>query len=587
MSRKKKIIIYILAVLVSFISAVSMYFIIEVNKPPVEIPDTDAQFETTLKEAPKDGSLPTEHSATDVIAYTLYNVANTKEFKVITRGTSDAFIATIQIANERVVKNGSAMISTVSDGIVSFGTQRFYFPQEENKVLVRDAKKISNATATWNTNKDPECVTYKEMRKRYGWFPFQANGYIICDDTYLNKDDIVVKDNNDGTYKINFSLDPDSEKAPFWYRREIVTSSGSTIIPRFSKIEITFIIDKNYRLLEQHIKENYTVKTMGIEADTKTNVVDTFSYDNVEFDQESYNWFMQYRGLEVAGDSLDDGIKIKEDDIETMLVSSLQNDAKEDVNLDLSLNYKNINLNGKLALNINDLDNISFKLKLGNYITLELNNNIIYLNINDNKFKSSLSSLNLDLGSLDLNSILASLKEGTITRNDNNILIDTNLEILNIKLNLKFDIDKIEDKYNLNSITVKTNVLGDDLIINASKTNTGIDSIIDDNYKDLDLNPIISNIKNIINNKELNLYLEFSINNINVIASGDISFKDDLYANLNINFKMDKLEIPLTLVYFNDIAYIKYENIKLSINKEVLNSLSEFDYYHNIERIDF
>jgi len=574
--KKKKIIIFsIIGTLLTIIAVVAIYFIVEINKDPVKLKDTDAKYQTTLIEAPNDGKLPTEHSATDVIAYTLYNVANCKEFKVITKGKADASVVTQKIANERVIKNGSAMISTISSGMISLGTQRFYFPQTEDKVLVRSAKKINNTTATWNTDKNPECVTYKEMQRRYGWHPFQANGYIICDDTYLNKEDIIVEDNNDGTYSINFRLDPAGDKAPFWYRREIITSSGSTIVPKFKKIEITFTIDKNYTLLEQAIKETYVVKAKGVEAETKTNVVDTFTYDDVQFNQEYYDWFMKYKSLEPIKDSSsDDEIQVKEDDIASMIVSSLQNEENKDVNLDLNIKFNDINLNGNLSLNINDLENISLKLKLGNYLNVEFNNNILYLDINNNKFKSSFNNLNLDTESnLDVNEILNSLNSGTITKNDNNILIDTNITISDISINLKFNIDKIEDKYILNNISAKTNIKGNNISVDAETSNTNLISIIDDNYKDIDINSLITNIKNIINNKEFNIYLNLAIDNINVIINGDISFKDNLYLNSQINLKIDELEIPLELIYYEDNVYIKYENIKLSINKEIFYEL--------------
>ena len=218
---KRKTLIILFSIIGSILivgGLIAAYFIAEGNKAPVELEDTEAKFETTLLEAPTDGSLPTDHNATDVIAYTLWSVANSKEFSVSTTGIADAGVAKQQIANERVVKNGTAMISTVSSGMVSFGTQRYFFTEAENKVLVRGATKVKDAVAKWDEKKEPECVTYSEIKKRYGWYPFQANGYIICNDTYLNKEDIRIIDNGNNTYSITFSLDPDGEKAPFWYR---------------------------------------------------------------------------------------------------------------------------------------------------------------------------------------------------------------------------------------------------------------------------------------------------------------------------------------------------------------------------------
>ena len=256
---RTKIILIITTLVVGAAGGFGAYILTEANKAPAEIEDSDAKFQTTLKEAPTDGSLPTEHSPEDVIAYALWSVANSSQFEVITTGVANASIATQQIANARVVKDGRAMISTVSSGMVSVAKQRFF---HDNTVLLRDADKIDGVNVVWK-NQIPECISYKGNIKRYGWLPFQANGYIICAETYLDRNNIILTDNGDGTYKIVFDLDPAEDKAPFYYRREILTNSSSTIVPVFRKIHLEFTINAKYQLLAQDIQEEYKVKSMG------------------------------------------------------------------------------------------------------------------------------------------------------------------------------------------------------------------------------------------------------------------------------------------------------------------------------------
>ncbi len=580
--RKKLFIIFgIIGSILTAAIAVGTYFIIEGNKPPVEIEETEAKYTTTLLEAPTDGSLPTEHEATDVIAYTLWTVANTNSFKVITTGTADASVATQAIANERVVKDGYAMVSTVSSGIISFGTQRFFFPESENKVLTRSAKKISDTNAIWDNETTPECVSYKEMKKRYGWYPFFANGYILCDDTYLNKESICVVDNGDGTYSVECNLDPDGEKAPFWYRREIIQSSGSTMIPEFSSIFIRFTIDAKYHLLQQDIKEVYTVKAMGIKAETKTNVSDVFTYDDVEFDQDSYEWFLKYRSLSAKEDTTGDDIQVEEDSIMTMIVSSLQTNDNSDLKLKLNANVGNfINLDGIVNLNINDLDNVSVLAKIGDYLYIEYKDSILYLKIIDSGYKVNISELSLGNNQgleLDVDKLLNDLNSGTVEEKGNNLIINTSINLMGIDLNLRFDITKIDGSYTLNNASGSLNIEGIDINLSIEKNNTSIEKLDHSTFKDLDLNTLIKNVNNIIDNKEFGLNLSFIYDDIEVEASGVISFKDSLYANLDLDFKYKELEIPLNICYSNDKVYIKYDNIKFYTSIDsVLNLINSF-----------
>ena len=282
---RTKIILIITSLILAVAAGFGAFLIIGASQGQAEIEESEAQYKTTLIEAPTDGSLPTDHNPMDVIAYSLWTVANTSEFKVTTTGTANALIATQQISNSRVVKDGKAMISTVSSGMVNVAKQRYF---SDGKVLLRDPEKIDGVNVLWK-DQIPECITYNQNIKRYGWLPFQANGYIICEDTYLNKDAIELIDNNDGTYLIKFDLDPADDKAPFWYRREVLTNASSQMVPRFESIHMEFTIDAKYRILKQDIQEKYTVKSMGIEAGTTTDCHDVFEYDNITYSLTEYN----------------------------------------------------------------------------------------------------------------------------------------------------------------------------------------------------------------------------------------------------------------------------------------------------------
>jgi hypothetical protein len=579
---RTKIILIITTLVVGAAGGFGAYILTEANKAPAEIEESDAKFQTTLKEAPTDGSLPTEHSPEDVIAYALWSVANSSQFEVITTGVANASIATQQIANARVVKDGRAMISTVSSGMVSVAKQRFF---HDNTVLLRDADKIDGVNVVWK-NQIPECISYKGNIKRYGWLPFQANGYIICADTYLDRNNIILTDNGDGTYKIVFDLDPAEDKAPFYYRREILTNSSSTIVPVFQKIHFEFTINAKYQLLAQDIQEEYKVKSMGIEALTVTNCHDVFSYENVEFDKDYLDYFESYKDLVAPADDddSDDGINVNaEDDVMTMIVSSLQK-GNNDVNLKVNVNINdNTNLDILAALNISDLNNVKVKAKIDD-LFIEYNNDI-YVKLGDLKLKGSIDDItNLISGlslssdsasSLDVNQILADLNGSEVIKDDNNITINTKLNLLGIELPITFNLIKTDDSYDIKSISANVNLLNNNIKLNVSKEDNI--SFENYNYAEFDnisnLKFVVDNIFDIVDKKILSLNGDVTYKDLNVKLDGDLSFNDGIYANVNTTVKYKDLELPINLVFKDNTIYFKYNNLKLKITVEELKEL--------------
>ena len=220
----KKSLGFWLKILIAVVIGVICYFIASFNKAPIEIKDTDAKYMSRLVEAPTDGSLPTEHSATDVIAYSLWKATNSN-YRLETTGETKAAIATQKINIKRVIKDKKATVETVSAGLITVAGQKLY---ADNKVYMRGASKISGNNVTWS-NDAPEVITYNEMIRRVGWLPFQANGYIISDDTILNKEELKVEKIENDLYKVSFDLNCAPDYAPFWYRREIVYDTNSTM----------------------------------------------------------------------------------------------------------------------------------------------------------------------------------------------------------------------------------------------------------------------------------------------------------------------------------------------------------------------
>jgi uncharacterized repeat protein (TIGR02543 family) len=578
---KKKIIITIIILLVTAILGVGGYFIYAINQGPAEIEDTDAEFESTLLEAPKDGSDPSKYSVEENVSFALWTVANTNEFYTLTTGTAQASVANQQIYNKRVVKDKKAMTTMISSGLVSTAKQKYFLP---DKVLLRDATSINGETATWITSA-PEEVSYKTIQKRNGWLPYQATGYIICSDTYINKEEMKMVDNQDGTFTLLFDLDPDGNKAPFWYRREVLTNANSSIVPEFYSIHFEMTINSSWQILVDDIQEQYKVKSMGVEAVTKKNCHEEFYYENVEFDKEPYDYFESYAYLSVLEDEKED-LPTSEDAM-SIIVESLQNKDKSDTVLDLSISTDGFKTQGLVSLNITDLTNIKVYALLED-LYVEYTDSL-YLSIGGIKVKANMDDLTTlietitsvlpssDTGSsLDVSKIMDDLAKSKMEDDGVNVSIDTKLDLMGILLPIHFDIIHEDDTYKLVFASADIDLNGEIIHLGIKSTNKKINPLDHKDFMDLkNLVFIVSDIVSIIEKKNLDLSLELEYRGLNIKLDGNLSFETEIKLDSKINLTYGKDTLSLDLYYLDDTIYLGFNNIKLKITTNDLLRLIE------------
>ncbi len=563
----KKSFSFWIKIIIGAIIGIACYFVASISKSPIVLKDTDAKYVSRLQEAPKDGSLPTEHSATDVIAYALWNAANSN-YRLETIGETKASIATQKIEIKRVIKDKKATVETISSGFITVAGQKLY---ADNKVFMRNASKVQGSNVTWSTDA-PEVITYNEMIRRVGWLPFQANGYIISDDTILNKDEIKVTKKDNDLYMVSFDLNCGSDYAPFWYRREIIYDTNSTIEPIFKSIHIDLRIDKDYRIVYQNIKESYVVQLYGIKALTTTTLEDHFIYENVEFDEKMMSYFNQYLNVE-AKDSNDPIVK---EDVASILISSLQNGINDSL-FDIDAKIDNKTIKGNASINIYDLKNIKLKLKLDDLFDLEYLDSKIYFSGLGVKLKGELNDLTEIISkinktgskALNVEEILKGINNAELIENGINKKININLNIYGIPLNINANVDKIDNNYVLNSLVINTNLLKRNITLNIKKGNTQIKDKDYSSYQQLiKLTPIVNKLLEIVDKKNFDFNFETSLYNVNkelIKLNGNLKLK--LYDNnefdldLTITFKQEgKDDLNLNIKLLSN-TYYKNNNI--------------------------
>ncbi|MBO5711552.1 MAG: hypothetical protein J6R47_01820, partial [Acholeplasmatales bacterium] len=516
---KKKLLISLISSAVAVGGGVGTFIAINANQSPAEIVESEAKYQTTYLEVPTNGTNPLDYDATTNVAYALWQLEQEDSFYTYTRGTSDASVATIQIYSERTDIGDKAITETISDGMISSGSQRYFL---DNKVLIRDASKINGLNTTWS-NDTPECISYNAFIKRHGTLAFKCGPYIICEETILSASE--VKDNGDGTYSFMLELNPASDYAPFWYQRDILTTSGSSIIPQFNFINVEYKINSSWQIQEVHVVEEYKVKAMGIEAASKTDTIEYYSYDNVAFDSNEMAYFSQYESLTPAEDEED---IVREDDVLTMITSSLQNADGSDKVLDIEIEIGENKLDGLVSLNISDLNNVKVKALL-NDIYVEYSD-AIYLSIGGVKVKATMDDINQIIGvftsntlealddeaaspALDAAQIIADLNGAEVTKSEDgtDILVSAKLNLLGLELPLSFHFSYIDGNYTLLNAEASIEFEGQTINLSLAQSTDSIPSVDYSTFGELsNLQFVFNEIGSIINEKKLGAKLEVS-----------------------------------------------------------------------------
>jgi hypothetical protein len=295
-----RILISLLVIIIIIASVVGVRIAVEGNKPQAKILTTSVEdkksvnHDSYMLEINESTKSPKDNNVKDVVAYTLWKTSNCKKFKVSTEGKTTAsmlFKVEQKIKNERIINDNNALITTTSTGVITLANQRFVM-KDKNKCLYRETQKVNDLVPEFDDS-EPTTILFNEYLDKYGWLPFQNFGYIINNETYLQEP--TLKDNLDNTYTISIDLNPNEEYAPFYYRHEILTSSGSTTVPIFKKIHLDLTIDSTYTTLSVDMEEVYTVTKLGFGVDTMTKLRDTYSYDDdAVFDSKYSTYFNKY-----------------------------------------------------------------------------------------------------------------------------------------------------------------------------------------------------------------------------------------------------------------------------------------------------
>ncbi len=274
------------------------------DKSTLPAPPAPKDSPTTRLVAPTDGSLPTDHTAAENLAYIAYVLDNQTSYHCYTDTNTVANLGFLEVPQAtrsyKDYKDGIMVSSDIStSSFVKTATQACFVQGEEaTEVYMRSAETpddtTTNLTAKWSSEQ-PELYTEESYMAKYGMFQTEMTNYVVNADTITASEEIVV--NEDGTYTLSVTLDPAASTV--YYQYGMMTRGGLDELPTFSSISFSVTFDGDWKVLSLKATEVAKVK-MLLAADSTSEITATYSYDEADFDNEHFafyeNYFKQYVG---------------------------------------------------------------------------------------------------------------------------------------------------------------------------------------------------------------------------------------------------------------------------------------------------
>jgi len=362
--------------------------------------------QSTMLEAPTDGSKPDAHDPKNNIYYALSVLDNADSFTASSSGDTVTTVAVMQVSQKikayRIVNGDEVFKESLSHsqfkgvGVRSFIKNGNYVLQDATSVT-----SIDNVVWSDKANK----VSEDSYIAKYGYVPNGITAYLFSDETILESEYLGVEN---GIYSFRYTLD--NEKAPAKLALEMRTMAGTASLPIFERISLTIRMDQNWQVTQTVTDCTYKVDMLGGVTCTEA-VTENFTDFNKGVEIPNAEFYRGYLDKEIV----DDVPQAKDPTTYLMdgFADYIMGQKPLKVNLSVSSTNDDLPLSvsakAKINIDMNDLSALSAFISLDeiNYDGLKINdigvaykNGEIFLRAQDFKGKASISDLGASLGGL-------------------------------------------------------------------------------------------------------------------------------------------------------------------------------------------
>jgi hypothetical protein len=211
-------------------------------------------YAALMKKYDKDKSV-SSYQPYELVNIAIEKFAKNEHSKTVTRGNVKAAIVTQEIFGEDVRDGNEFYTESLSYSSIKKCGVRFY--QHADSIdEYRGTNIKSNGSATFQ-EKNKSTVSFKEHEDNWGKTLSRPVIYIISSKTVL---DSTLEETADG-YKVTMNLD--KVTSVLRYVKQMVSISNLDRTPDFSKVSLSFNLDKDLNLKQMSTEEEYVVYVVG------------------------------------------------------------------------------------------------------------------------------------------------------------------------------------------------------------------------------------------------------------------------------------------------------------------------------------
>ncbi len=417
-------------------------------------------------------------------------------------------------------------------------------------------------------------LSLEDFRKSYGLPGTELSVYVFNEENILYAD--PVTDNGDGTYTQTWYLDPDDDKAPYFYRYQMQKTGGLTGLPTFYDITVTYTFDASWNILESHIVEDCNAP-MGVSADCHSDFVTKYNYEEEKAQSTAYeDYFNRFADKPASGEK---ELPLTATDCLSQAFGGLTSGSSS---LDLALDLNGTPVSGVVNLSIGD--ELDVKARLGN-INIWYSGDEVHLKYGNMRAKLSVPELmeivqellpsdgSLDLGaSLDLNTILDQLvNDGEFVLGETTASLSTKLALFGLELPVDFEFDLGENR-TVSLAKVSTSIdLTKDFTLGAAISfgDTKLPALEPGELPYyVELVPYVGSLVDLFSSETLSADIAYENEQLGLSVTGDLALaiKDGIAASGTVQVSRGEKSKSLSLVYRDGIVYLDLEGICLSAN---------------------
>lgn len=557
--------------------------------------ETPDSFGFLTEECPDDGSLPTDHTASENFAYLNYRLQQRTSYAVDSHTDVSTNTLGIGVGQDvdctKSYKDG-IMITT----LISISSNETFAPSKamqrffgENNIVIRGP--VSDDPDVWAACVDdvsqmewddgePDAIyTYEDYYEVYGIPSTYISDFIINEET-IEEETAVSYDSSTGLYSFSLTL---NDKSVYYYLNNMRTMGNLKTNPSFKDIEFTFYFTEDWSVEYYTLYESYDTYVSILTADCVGETQVNFSYDEEDIDISAYDsYFINY---EEASATTPEETELTATEYFTEGFSDLLSGEQNVVSIEARIGEAT--LSGDLYIELTEeLSLECIKAELGDLRVWYLED-LIYLSYGDD-FTASMSPDELlglfssdDSGSsglsVDTMTLLMGLIGGDLVTGSSGATLTSSLSLGSLAVGLVFEFDVDGDDIAWSEVLVTLSVEGIDVEITVTPGDEDAVFTEIDTENAVDLCPYIEDIIAVVQQKDYTVGIAYAEESLDLEICGSVRVctEDALALQGEIDISYAGIAVPVSFTYVDSVFYLDVCGLKLSVTADELQTAIE------------